>query len=167
MKDQSNYRETIDIFECVLCATRIFSRLDVDHKDGNHSNHNPNNLQVLCKFCHRFKTALDKKNEGIKFFALIRQSRNNLSIKKKFRDKSHEWFKLFGKKEKGDIKFSTDYEDILSEEDILEVNQIYRKLLLHYVESNLYMNFNLNEAYVYSSYTPTTNKPSVYKSSNL
>jgi len=32
------------------------SQLDVDHIDGNHSNHNPENLQTLCANCHRLKT---------------------------------------------------------------------------------------------------------------
>ena len=30
--------------------------LDVDHIDGNSSNNDPQNLQTLCKSCHRIKT---------------------------------------------------------------------------------------------------------------
>jgi hypothetical protein len=31
-------------------------QLDVDHIDGNHENHKPENLQTLCANCHRLKT---------------------------------------------------------------------------------------------------------------
>jgi len=31
-------------------------QLDVDHRDGDHSNHDPENLQTLCANCHRLKT---------------------------------------------------------------------------------------------------------------
>ena len=34
--------------------------LQVDHKDGNHLNNNPKNLQTLCDNCHRIKTYLNK-----------------------------------------------------------------------------------------------------------
>lgn len=30
--------------------------LQVDHKDGNHTNNDPNNLQTLCACCHNIKT---------------------------------------------------------------------------------------------------------------
>lgn len=36
-------------------------QLDVDHKDGNHKNDNPENLQTLCANCHRLKTFLNKE----------------------------------------------------------------------------------------------------------
>lgn len=35
-------------------------QLDVDHKDGNHQNNDPINLQTLCANCHRLKTKLNK-----------------------------------------------------------------------------------------------------------
>jgi len=31
-------------------------QLDVDHRDGNHENNDPSNLQTLCANCHRLKT---------------------------------------------------------------------------------------------------------------
>ncbi|AZU99595.1 HNH endonuclease [Vibrio virus vB_VspP_SBP1] len=31
-------------------------QLDVDHKDGEHTNNAPENLQTLCANCHRLKT---------------------------------------------------------------------------------------------------------------
>ena len=37
----------------------IRSVLDVDHKDGNHSNNDPDNLQTLCKICHGVKTIVN------------------------------------------------------------------------------------------------------------
>lgn len=33
------------------------SQLDVDHKNGNHFDDSPENLQTLCANCHRLKTA--------------------------------------------------------------------------------------------------------------
>lgn len=38
-------------------------QLDVDHKDGNKLNNDPNNLETLCANCHRLKTKsrLDKE----------------------------------------------------------------------------------------------------------
>ncbi len=35
-------------------------QLDVDHKDGNHSNNAVENLQTLCANCHRLKTLLER-----------------------------------------------------------------------------------------------------------
>jgi len=35
---------------CVECGS--WFRLGVHHKDGNHSNNNPDNLQWLCHNCH-------------------------------------------------------------------------------------------------------------------
>lgn len=37
----------------------IRSVLDVDHKDGNHDNNDPDNLQTLCKICHGVKTIVN------------------------------------------------------------------------------------------------------------
>ncbi|WWC82027.1 hypothetical protein [Burkholderia phage vB_BpP_HN05] len=33
-------------------------QFDVDHKDGNHDNNDPDNLWTLCANCHRLKTHL-------------------------------------------------------------------------------------------------------------
>ena len=35
-------------------------QLDVDHKDGNHSNNSEDNLQTLCANCHRLKTFINQ-----------------------------------------------------------------------------------------------------------
>lgn len=35
-------------------------QLDVDHKDGDHHNNDPTNLQTLCANCHRLKTYRQK-----------------------------------------------------------------------------------------------------------
>ena len=34
--------------------------LQVDHKDGNHLNNEPENLQTLCANCHSIKTYINK-----------------------------------------------------------------------------------------------------------
>jgi len=42
------------------------SQLDVDHKDGDRWNNDPENLQTLCANCHRLKTHLaGDSNSGI------------------------------------------------------------------------------------------------------
>ena len=43
---------------CALCGfiPKHPCQLDVDHKDGNHKNNKPENLQTLCANCHRLKT---------------------------------------------------------------------------------------------------------------
>lgn len=33
-------------------------QMDRDHKDGNHENNAPENIQILCANCHRLKTIL-------------------------------------------------------------------------------------------------------------
>lgn len=45
-------------------------QLDVDHKDGNHKNHDPNNLQTLCANCHRLKS---KQNKAADFIVVSPQ----------------------------------------------------------------------------------------------
>jgi hypothetical protein len=36
-------------------------QLDIDHRDGNHKNDDPTNLQTLCANCHRLKTLVDRQ----------------------------------------------------------------------------------------------------------
>ena len=36
-------------------------QLGVDHKDGNHKNNAPENLQTLCANCHRLKTLQERQ----------------------------------------------------------------------------------------------------------
>lgn len=47
--------------------------LDVDHIDGDRSNNHINNLQTLCKPCHRIKT---KENGDFKNRENLRQMSN-------------------------------------------------------------------------------------------
>lgn len=44
------------------CTGKNFQshHLDVDHKDGNKLNRNPDNIQILCKLCHPTKTMINK-----------------------------------------------------------------------------------------------------------
>jgi 5-methylcytosine-specific restriction endonuclease McrA len=37
--------------------------LDIDHKDGNHENNAPENLQTLCASCHRIKSKVMKEGQ--------------------------------------------------------------------------------------------------------
>jgi len=48
---------------CEWCGfvPRISEQLDVDHKDGNHMNDDPSNLQTLCANCHRLKNYAERK----------------------------------------------------------------------------------------------------------
>lgn len=39
-----------------LYNSMIRAALTVDHRDGNHQNNNPENLQTLCSNCHNIKT---------------------------------------------------------------------------------------------------------------
>lgn len=43
---------------CEKCGfqPKDLCQLDVDHKDSNHKNDSPENLQTLCANCHRLKT---------------------------------------------------------------------------------------------------------------
>jgi 5-methylcytosine-specific restriction endonuclease McrA len=40
--------------KCEKCGTT--KNLNIDHKDGNRSNNNPDNLETLCWPCHKDKT---------------------------------------------------------------------------------------------------------------
>ena len=152
----SNYRDSIEIYECVLCGTKRQSVLDVDHIDGNHSNHAPENLQTLCKFCHRFKTRLDRKGRGLYFSALIVYCADITSTRLKIRSASTEWYELYGNKYKGDSKFSTNIEDILDAEDMAKIDEIYRKQLLIWIDTEQYMDGNPEQMKIHPKNQSTT-----------
>ena len=56
-KHRKKYCENIDGRLGYTCTTTIVHdvQLDTDHKDGNHLNNDPENLQTLCKCCHSYK----------------------------------------------------------------------------------------------------------------
>jgi cytochrome c553 len=58
---------------CELCGFKAKHRvqLDVDHKDGNHSNNSEDNLQTICANCHRLKTVLSGDHNGVKYIPAI------------------------------------------------------------------------------------------------
>ena len=69
-KFRKDYCENIDGRLGYTCTTTIVHmvQLDVDHKDGNHLNNKPKNLQTLCKCCHSYKGLIyeDYKSPGRK-----------------------------------------------------------------------------------------------------
>ena len=58
LKYRKDYCQNIDSRLGFKCTTNVFwtGMLDVDHKNGDPSDHRPRNLQTLCKCCHAYKT---------------------------------------------------------------------------------------------------------------
>jgi len=58
LRYRKDYCQNIDSRLGFKCTTNIFwtGMLDVDHKNGDPSDHRPRNLQTLCKCCHAYKT---------------------------------------------------------------------------------------------------------------
>ena len=56
--------------KCTMCGFEAKNRIqmDVDHIDGNHTNNEESNLQLLCANCHRLKTYENKDWESKKIF---------------------------------------------------------------------------------------------------
>ena len=53
--------DILKITFCRICKTTYHpSQIDVDHLDSNHSNDNPENIQIICSNCHRLKTYMCK-----------------------------------------------------------------------------------------------------------
>ena len=50
-----NYRDKIEIKECVGCMCSFLPLLMVHHKDGNHENSDFENLEVVCHNCHTLR----------------------------------------------------------------------------------------------------------------
>lgn len=65
LKYRKTYCENIDGRLGFVCTTTIIwdGMLDVDHKDENPYNNDPENLQTLCKCCHAYKS-----NQFVKLF---------------------------------------------------------------------------------------------------
>lgn len=62
---KKDYCENIDGRLGFTCTSTILSpkwQLDVDHIDGDGSNHDESNLQTLCKCCHAYKTMIYEDN---------------------------------------------------------------------------------------------------------
>ena len=61
---------------CEACGFQAVdtTQLDVDHKDGNHHNNDPNNLWTLCANCHRLKTWAPEKFGAPFFLVPVRRT---------------------------------------------------------------------------------------------
>ena len=61
-KYRKNYCENIDGRLGFTCTATIVwvGMLQVDHKNGNHKDNRPQNLQTLCANCHSYKTNISK-----------------------------------------------------------------------------------------------------------
>ena len=58
---QSDYRRHLGTScECCGFTPEHPAQLDIDHRDGDHKNDDPSNLQTLCANCHRLKTLLER-----------------------------------------------------------------------------------------------------------
>lgn len=64
MRQQDHRRHVGARCECCGFIAEHLAQLDVDHRDGNHSNNDPSNLQTLCANCHRLKTLLERNRIG-------------------------------------------------------------------------------------------------------
>lgn len=62
LKYRGDHCENTDGRLGFVCTSTIhwIGMLDVDHKNGNHLDDDPSNLQTLCKCCHAYKTNIDK-----------------------------------------------------------------------------------------------------------
>jgi len=60
--NSKNSYKSFKKYSCERCGfvPEDSCQLDVDHKDGNKKNNNPNNLQTLCANCHRLKSKLNR-----------------------------------------------------------------------------------------------------------
>jgi 5-methylcytosine-specific restriction endonuclease McrA len=50
-----------DVKHCEFCTTT--KNLTIHHKDGNPTNNQPENLQVLCDYCHKNVHSLERSKE--------------------------------------------------------------------------------------------------------
>jgi 5-methylcytosine-specific restriction endonuclease McrA len=55
--------ENKDLRHGFLCTSHItdVTQLDVNHRDGNRHNQDPDNLEILCKICHQ-RVTMDNKH---------------------------------------------------------------------------------------------------------
>lgn len=58
---KNKYQKLVTKECCRVCGFVAVhgSQLDIDHIDGDHSNNDVSNLQVLCANCHRLKTIMN------------------------------------------------------------------------------------------------------------
>lgn len=64
-KYRKDYCENIDSRLGFKCTTTIINplwQIEVDHKDGDRTNNEPQNLQSLCSCCHKYKTMINEEN---------------------------------------------------------------------------------------------------------
>lgn len=57
-KDRRGTLRHLKTDTCARCGfvAQALSQMDLDHIDGDRSNHDPDNMQTLCANCHRLKS---------------------------------------------------------------------------------------------------------------
>lgn len=58
--DRSHRQKLDDCCETCGFVPAHACQLDIDHRDGDHTNNSPENLATLCANCHRLKTYINK-----------------------------------------------------------------------------------------------------------
>lgn len=48
-------------------APWALGQTELDHKDGNHTNNTPENVEELCKACHAHKSKLNGDHKGFRY----------------------------------------------------------------------------------------------------
>jgi 5-methylcytosine-specific restriction endonuclease McrA len=66
---------------CGKCGFQAIhpAQLSVDHIDGDHLNHDVDNLQTLCQNCHALKTVMNGDHNGIKYIPQNRELTGRLN----------------------------------------------------------------------------------------
>jgi len=62
--------------ECNNCGFDNIKALEIHHKDRNHRNNNPNNLEIFCRNCHK----LEHYEDDVKRIKAVRNKPSKMSL---------------------------------------------------------------------------------------